>query len=348
MIVYAGSDVLDTAPLPRLLPYVPPEILNRERDVQRICSVVSHRGMRLDPDHVHSLRDEHRAAKKEIGEQIRSTYGVENPGSPKQLAPVFADLGCPLPMTAPSVKFPHGQPSTTEAALLPIKRAGGEPGELAGKILDFREHATALNLILEPFGMQVDHGDGRVRSVVYTLGADTGRMAMVRQNLQQLTRVGGLRACITADLPTLDPYTEWTLISADFQAVELRTAAALAGDRALYEMIMEGEAARARGDKEGAKAHDLHWKIARQVWGPDAAYSDRYNAKRAVFGRLYGSGIPGIARTLGILTGRSSGCRGNAGCAGSRSGSLVQADAAIRAFRWAIRSDAFRPDYLAG
>jgi DNA polymerase I-like protein with 3'-5' exonuclease and polymerase domains len=126
---------------------------------------------------------------------------------------------------------------------------------------------------------------------VYTLGTDTGRMSCVRPNLQQLKRTGGLRACITADPGMM-------IVSADFQAVELRTAAALAGDGALYEMIAAGDAERAAG-RDGS-AHDLHWKIARQVWGPDAGKGARYNAKRGVFGRLYGAGIPKIAATLGI------------------------------------------------
>jgi DNA polymerase I-like protein with 3'-5' exonuclease and polymerase domains len=307
MIRYAASDVLDTAPLPRLLPPIDQGILGRERAMQRICARVSHRGVRLDPDHVHAKLDEHRTAKAELMGQIQGTYGIDNPGSPQQVAPVFAALGVELPRTKPSIRHPQGQPTTEKAALLPIKRAGGEAGELARIMLEFRSHATVLNLLLEPFGLQVDHGDGRVRPTIYTLGADTGRTSCVRPNLQQLSREGGVRACITADPGTL-------LISADFQAVELRTAAALSGDAALYEMIMEGDArraqqllARAAGDLEAAaywkheaEQFDLHWRIARQVWGPDAAKGDRYNAKRGVFGRLYGSGIPGIAKTLGI------------------------------------------------
>lgn len=293
MIRYAASDVLDTAALPRVLPSPDPAILARERSMQRICARVSHRGMRLDPDHVHALLSEHRAAKAELAQRISAAYGIANPDSPQQVAPAFAALGVLLPRTDPSAGHPEGQPSTKEAVLTPIRKRGGEAGELAGMILDFRDHATALKLILEPFGVYVDHGDGRVRPVIYTLGADTGRTSCVRPNLQQLSREGGIRACITAD-------EGMVIISADFQAVELRTAAALSGDAALYQMIMEGDAARARGDSEGAKANDLHWKIARQVWGPAATKSDRYNAKRGVFGRLYGSGIPGIAATLGI------------------------------------------------
>lgn len=312
MIRYAASDVLDTAPLPRLLPPVDQRILDRERAMQRICARVSHRGVRLDPDHVHARLAEHRAAKAELLAQIQGTYQIENPDSPQQVAPAFDVLGVVLPRTDPSTKFPAGQPTTDKATLLPLVRAGGAAGELAQIILDFRHHATVLKLLLEPFGLQVDHGDGRVRPTVYTLAADTGRTSMVRPNLQQISREGGIRACLTADPGMI-------IISADFQAVELRTAAALAGDAALYELIREGDAcraqevaARAAGDTAAAKywkneaaKFDLHWRIAKQVWGPEATKGDRYNAKRGVFGRLYGSGIKGIAKTLGITEGEA-------------------------------------------
>ena len=307
MIVYAGSDVLDTAPLPALLPPVDAAVMERERGLQRMCARVTYRGMRLDPDHTHAKLAEHRAAKAEIGGRISGQYQIENPGSAQQVAEVFARLGVQLPHTAPSPKFPQGQPSTARAVLLPIAKRGAEGADLAQTLLDFRHHATVLALLLEPFGVQADHGDGRVRPTIYTLAADTGRTSCVRPNLQQLSRQGGVRACITADPGMM-------IISADFNAVELRVAAALSQDAALIEMIIEGDRCRAQqqlakiaGDaqaaeywKQQAALYDLHWRIARQVWGPDATKEDRYNAKRGVFGHLYGAGTPNVAGTLGI------------------------------------------------
>jgi DNA polymerase I-like protein with 3'-5' exonuclease and polymerase domains len=186
MIVYAGSDVLDTAPLPALLPPVDAAVMERERGLQRMCARVTYRGMRLDPDHTHAKLAEHRGAKAEIGGRISGQYEIENPGSAQQVAEVFARLGVQLPHTAPSPKFPQGQPSTARAVLLPIAKRGAEGADLAQTLLDFRHHATVLALLLEPFGIQADHGDGRVRPTIYTLGADTGRTSCVRPNLQQL------------------------------------------------------------------------------------------------------------------------------------------------------------------
>jgi DNA polymerase I-like protein with 3'-5' exonuclease and polymerase domains len=143
---------------------------------------------------------------------------------------------------------------------------------------------------LEPYQALVNYGDGRVRPTIYTLGTDTGRMSCVRPNLQQCPRTGGVRACITAD-------PDHALVSADFSGVELRVAAALSGDAALARIIAEDDAAKAI---DPTAKTDIHWRIAREVYGPEATKLDRSNTKRGVFGRLYGAGIPGIARTLRI------------------------------------------------
>jgi DNA polymerase I-like protein with 3'-5' exonuclease and polymerase domains len=103
-------------------------------------------------------------------------------------------------------------------------------------------------------------------------------MSCVRPNLQQLPRQGGIRACLTAD-------PGYLLISADFSGVELRVAAALSGDTTLQHMITTGV--------------DVHGLIARQVFGPTATKADRYAVKRGVFGRLYGGGVPTLARQVG-------------------------------------------------
>ncbi len=278
MIRYAASDVLDTAALPRVLPQPDPVILGRERAVQAICARVSHRGLRLDHAHIMKLIAGHEAGKAEAADRCEAA-GIDNPGSAQQVGQALFDLGVVLPRTKPSATFPQGKPSAAEAVLTPLSKAGGEAGQLAADVLSYREHATVLGLTLEPFRLLCERGDGRTRPVIYTLGTGTGRMSCVRPNLQQLKRTGGLRACITAGDGGM-------IISADFQAVELRTAAALARDGDLYAMIVAGD--------------DLHWKIARQVWGAGATKGHRYNAKRGVFGRLYGAGIRKIAETLGI------------------------------------------------
>ena len=271
MVRYAASDVLDTAALAAALPAVTAAVLGRERAIQRACARVTLRGLRIDRDRVRHLTIQHTAARNSAAELVR-VHGIANPGSSQQVAAALGKLGATLPST------PTGKPSAAEDALTPLCGTAGPAGDLARAVLDYRDHDTVLGTFLHPYERLAAAGDGRVRPTVYTLGTDTGRMTCVRPNLQQVPREGGIRACITADPGEV-------LISADFAAVELRVAAALSGDGSLIRMITEGT--------------DLHWAVARQVWGPDAAKADRYTAKRIVFGRIYGGGVPALARQTG-------------------------------------------------
>jgi DNA polymerase I-like protein with 3'-5' exonuclease and polymerase domains len=272
MVRYAASDVLDAAALAKQLPPVTPAVLERERTAQRMTARVAFHGVRLDGEHVSAKLVEHRTALGEAATLLQ-TFGIDNPGSDQQIAAKLVELGAPLPRTK------TGRPSVAKGAIEPFAKADGTVGDLVRARLDYQHHETVIGLFLEPYTQLVTSGDGRARPTVYTLGADTGRMSCVRPNLQQVPRQGGIRSCITADPGEV-------VISADFASVEVRVAAALTGDTNLQAMLAAGV--------------DLHMQTARQAYGPDATKEDRYNTKRAVFGRLYGSGIPGIARTLGI------------------------------------------------
>jgi len=282
MVRYATSDVLDTAALAKRLPWPEDAILERERIAQRMTARIAHVGLPIDGERVDRLLGEHVAERDRLAGDIRDRFAIDNPGSAQQVAAKLTELGVPLPRTKPSVKFPTGQPSVAEGVLEAIRRVDGlaEPAyDLIHTLLEFRHHKTAVSLFLEPYHQLVHRGDGRVRSTVYTLGADTGRMSCVRLNLQQLPREGGIRAIINADLGQL-------LISADFSGVELRVAAALSQDPNLIRMLAEGV--------------DLHWEAARQVFGPEASKADRYQVKRGVFGWLYGGRAPTLAKQMGV------------------------------------------------
>lgn len=274
MARYAASDVLDTAALALRLPPVDDAgLYGRERLAQRMTARVAHRGLRLDPDHVAEMTRRHREGQEETGARVRAHGGIDNPGSTAQVAAKVVELGGELPQTK------GGKPSAAKDALEPLRGAEGALGAFVGDVLAYRHHSTALSLFLTPYGHLCERGDGRVRPTVYTLGTDTGRMSCVRPNLQQLSRKGGMRACITADPGQL-------LISADFSGVELRVAAAVSGDPTLVQMLADGR--------------DLHMEVAKMAFGPDATTGDRSIAKRAVFGRLYGGGIPALARQVGV------------------------------------------------
>jgi P4 family phage/plasmid primase-like protien len=272
MLRYAASDVLDTGALAAVLPRPAPAIYDRERLAQRMTARVAHAGIRLDAQHIGELTAQHLAGRTAAAAALRA-LGVDKPGSDQQLGTRASELGAALPTT------PTGRPSVAAGVLEPLRGCEGVLGELVGAVLDYRHHDTALGLFLEPYRLLCDRGDGRARPTVYTLGTDTGRMACVRPNLQQMSRQGGIRACLTADPGQL-------MIGADFSGVEIRVAAALSQDANLLQMLRDGR--------------DLHAEIARLVWGPDATKAHRYKAKPMVFQRLYGGSVPGLARQAGV------------------------------------------------
>jgi DNA polymerase I-like protein with 3'-5' exonuclease and polymerase domains len=233
---------------------------------------MAHTGLRFDPVQIERLTEEHLEAKAAHAEHVQA-FGIENAGSDQQVGAALVGLGAQLPRTT------TGRPSVAAGVLEPFRMIEGPVGELASAVLDYRHHKTALSLFLEPWGALVRRGDGRARSTIYTLAADTGRMSSVRFNFQQISREGGLRSCITAD-------PGYLLASADFAGVELRTGAGLSQDRNLIAMLEQGV--------------DPHMEIAKLVWGPGATKANRYKAKPMVFGRMYGSGAPGLARSNGV------------------------------------------------
>lgn len=288
MIRYAASDVLDTAALPRALPPVDPAILDRERAVQRVCSVVSHRGLRLDRDHIRAKLDEHRAGRDEAAELLQANWEVSNANSKLEVPAAFTRLGVPLSRTKPSKMFPDGQESSASGNLEPLAAGDGPGAELAKAILGYRHHATAMALLLEPMDVLCSRGDGRVYPSIYTIEAGTGRMSSRRMNLQQFSRQGGMRACIIADEGMMG-------VSADFSSVEVRVGAALSGDAGLKELIRNADAYPDR-----KKEFDLHWIAAQMVWGAEATYENRYVAKRIIFSKMYGGAAAAGARQTGV------------------------------------------------
>lgn len=274
MVTYAASDVLDTAALAKQLPAIPAELLERERTVQSMTARVAFTGLPLDHQQVITLLEKHRQAQAEAAQRVRA-FGVDNPGSDPQVAEALRRTGARLPLTD------GGNPSVAAEALTPLRNTPGTVGQLVSAVLDYRQHATLLSTFLDPYDQLVRYGDGRVRPTVYTLGARTGRMSCVRPNLQNVPRTGGIRGCITAD-------PGYVLVSADFAGIELRVAAALSGDDNLRRLIVDEV--------------DIHWLIARQVFGPQATKADRYAVKPMVYGKLYGAGIPTLAAQVGCGT----------------------------------------------
>lgn len=94
-----------------------------------------------------------------------------------------------------------------------------------------------------------------------------------------LLSADAIRRCLIAD-------PGHVIISADFDQVELRVAAALAGERALIEAAKRNES--------------LHKTVAVNMFGEDYTPDQYTLAKNTDFGWLFGAGAFTIARTAGV------------------------------------------------
>lgn len=298
MVRYAASDVLDTAGIAQRVPPLPPAVVEREHWLQRVTARLTQRGVKLHEHHTTWLHEE---VSDRVADYTRQLLEhVEKPTSPAQIGLWLHGLGLDLPTNSQGYSSDKNEIQAALRLLDP-----DHPARAAAQlVLDFRVQDTRLKTFLTPYVDMLHNGDGRVRPTIYTLGADTGRMSSARPNLQNVPRQGGLRSCFEADPGMLG-------ISADLAGIEMRVMAAMSQDPVLLEMIRDAKRAEelllvATTDAQRAEAlelkkhADIHWRIAREVWGPEATKEDRYSVKPVVYAHFYGGGIDTISKQTGI------------------------------------------------
>lgn len=194
MIRYAGSDVLDLAAVLRVLPPLPvgKDVMERERAVQEVCAIVAMAGFALDLPHIEKQISETENSQGNAKQLVHHlTEGkIQNPSASKDVLEYLLAAGYPL-----KVNRKTKLPTAGKEALEPLAARGDT---LAENIVRYRGCVTKLGLLLRPLQNLCTHGDSRTRPTVYTINAKTGRMSCVRINGQQLSRQGGVRACIIA------------------------------------------------------------------------------------------------------------------------------------------------------
>ena len=189
-------------------------------------------------------------------------YKGFNLNSPKQLVEKLTLVLGKAPVDA------DGKPSASRQAL----RAYSADHEVIQVYLEWKrsdKRRQMIESIQEKMG-----ADSFVRASYMQLGAESGRMSCIKPNNQQIPRDAQFRSCVEAP-------DGWLLVDADFSQMELRLAAAVAGDDRMIKAFQDGE--------------DPHTVTA------EAIGCDRQTAKSANFGLLYGSGAPGLRNYAGSM-----------------------------------------------
>jgi DNA polymerase-1 len=180
--------------------------------------------------------------------------GAFNWNSPQQVKEALALLGHPLD-------------STDDDTL------AGVAHPLAGLLRDYRRARKLVSTYGTNWYANALHG-ARVYAGWQQIGADSGRMACGKPNLQNLPRDLRYRRCFLAPAGRV-------LVKADYSQIELRIAAKVSGDRAMLDAYRSGL--------------DLHTLTCQRVLGVSQVTKEQRQLAKAVnFGLLYGMGVKGF------------------------------------------------------
>ncbi len=216
-------------------------------------------GMAVDVDRLRGIEstccDKAAAAAAEVRDLL--ALPDLNIGSSKQLLAALKALGIPLD-------------STNEESLQSCGEKEIIPKVLASRALEkqAQQAASLLDSVAS---------DGRIHGQFDPMGTATGRFSSKAPNLQNIGR-GDLRSCFIAPPGR-------SLVIADYSQVELRAAAAIAGEQVMIEAYKRGE--------------DLHRLTAAAVLGKpleQITKEDRQKGKSSAFGLLYGQSAKGLVR----------------------------------------------------
>jgi DNA polymerase-1 len=216
-------------------------------------------GMHVERNKLRKIADDALKLALQASDDLRVALGNPglNPASPSQLLAALRAKGIKLESTAEE------------------KLKEADDGHLVPLVLTHREASKRA----QQAESLIDHiqQDGRIHGRFEPLGTATGRFSSKEPNLQNIGR-GEIREAFTAP-------TGKCLIVADYSQVELRAAAAIAGETKMIDAY-----------KAGA---DLHKLTAATVLGKpedQVQKADRQLAKAVNFGLIYGQSAPGLVR----------------------------------------------------
>jgi len=260
-------------------------ILNEvEMPLIEVLAAMEREGLKLDIERIEKISTELAGQAEQLQTEIWELAGHEfTIGSPQQLATVFfEELGL-------SRKRRGKTGFSTDARVLAQIR---DEHEIVAKVERWRELTKLKNTYLDSLPGLIDPISGRIHTTFSQVRAATGRLSSNNPNLQNIpirSELGRpIRGCFVAE----DGHS---LVSCDYNQVELRVLAHVAEDEALREIFASGE--------------DVHSATAAEIIGasPGAVtLGERSKAKMVNYGIAYGLSSFGLADRLGIDVGEAA------------------------------------------
>ncbi|MDL2353314.1 MAG: DNA polymerase I, partial [Pseudomonadota bacterium] len=279
---YAAEDAEVTWRLHRVLkPRLSEEAATRiyervDRPLIPVVAAMERAGVKVDREALAGLSTTFAAAIAALEQEIYVGAGQAfTIGSPKQLGDILFDkLGY-----KGGKKGKSGQYSTDQSVL---ERLAGEGGEIATKILEWRQLSKLRSTYTEALQAAINPRTGRVHTSYSLVGAQTGRLSSTDPNLMNIpirTELGRqIRDAFVAEPGNV-------LLAADYSQIELRLAAHMADVPSLKEAFAAGE--------------DIHARTALEMFG-EVNRDTRGRAKTINFAILYGISRWGLGGRLGV------------------------------------------------
>jgi DNA polymerase-1 len=235
-------------------------------------------GVKLDAKRLADIGEGFERRIAELQADIYELAGGEfTIGSPQQLAEVLFDK---LGLT----KKRRGKTGfSTDARVLSQIR---DEHPIVAKVEEWRELTKLKSTYLDALPELIDPDSGRIHTTFNQTATATGRLSSTNPNLQNIPIRSDegrpIRSCFVA------PRGQ-RLLSADYNQIELRILAHIAGEDALREIFERGE--------------DVHTATAAEVLGADpekVTPSERSKAKMVNYGIAYGLSAFGLSDRLNI------------------------------------------------
>jgi DNA polymerase I len=249
-----------------------------EMPLIEVLAAMEQTGVKLDEKRLADINEGFEQRIETLQAEIFELAGHEfTIGSPQQLAEVlFDELGL--------TKKRRGKTGfSTDARVLSQIR---EEHEIVAKVEQWRELTKLKSTYLDALPELIDPTTGRLHTTFNQTATATGRLSSTNPNLQNIpirTEEGRpIRSCFVAP-------RGHRLLSADYNQIELRILAHVAGEDALREIFARGE--------------DIHAATAAEVLGSDpkkVTPGDRSKAKMVNYGIAYGLSAYGLADRLNI------------------------------------------------
>ena len=249
-----------------------------EMPLVEVLAGMEREGVKLDAERLGAISEELSGQAESLQAEIWALAEEEfTIGSPQQLGEIlFTKLGL-------SRKRRGKTGFSTDARVLSQIRT---EHEIVPKIERWREVTKLTNTYLDSLPADIDPEDGRIHTNFSQVRAATGRLSSTDPNLQNIPIRSDLgrpiRGCFVAAEGS-------ALTSSDYNQVELRVLAHVAGDEALREIFASGE--------------DVHAATAAGIIGADPEAitpGERSKAKMVNYGIAYGLSSYGLAERLSI------------------------------------------------